>query len=401
MKSNLVHKVVGSQYPLWRTVLLIIVLILGLGQTYVSTHFYLLYNKANSQHHDVHHEYYISVTKPINTVASMSNPNANGFTNAEIKNIQNQDFVDRVGAFNPTLFRIVIEPPKGMGHQDFRTLLFLESLPNAFLDVDTTNFKWKEGDKYVPAIIPRSYLDLYNFGFAQSQGMPQVTEGMIKLFVFNLEVKGPKGSHKLQGKVVGFSDRINTLLTPESFVNWGNETLGSVSKSELPEQLLLKLKNPLSSDIGSFFEENQYEISKSDGAKAALTNLINYSSFYVWLNGIIVCALSIIILLLVVYLSIASSKTEIMQLFFLGYGVGKIALPFQKIAAIKLLMAAFISLPIGAVVAGMIVKNSAQLVPFNSAGFQLQLLLVFGALVLLICALVVLLIKVRIKRLSV
>ena len=42
----------------------------------------------------------------------------------------------------------------------------------------------------IPIIIPRNYLNLYNYGFAKSQGLPQISEGIFQRVSLGIEVAG-------------------------------------------------------------------------------------------------------------------------------------------------------------------------------------------------------------------
>ena len=47
------------------------------------------------------------------------------------------------------------------------TDMFFESVPDGFVDVNLDKWVFNENEPVIPIIIPRNYLNLYNFGFAQ------------------------------------------------------------------------------------------------------------------------------------------------------------------------------------------------------------------------------------------
>ena len=49
------------------------------------------------------------------------------------------------------------------------TAMFFESVPDEYVDVNLDKWEFDEYERVVPIIIPRNYLNLYNFGFAQSR----------------------------------------------------------------------------------------------------------------------------------------------------------------------------------------------------------------------------------------
>lgn len=51
--------------------------------------------------------------------------------------------------------------------------LFFESVPDGFVDVPLKDWQYREGSKEVPIILPRTYINMYNFGFAQSHSLPK------------------------------------------------------------------------------------------------------------------------------------------------------------------------------------------------------------------------------------
>ena len=97
------------------------------------------------------------------------------FTPGELEELKGQPFVRDVGAFTPANYRV--KGTVGMGGVQLSTYLFFEAVPDRFLDVASGKWKYEPGDGDIPIIIPRNYLNLYNYGFAKSQGLPQISEG--------------------------------------------------------------------------------------------------------------------------------------------------------------------------------------------------------------------------------
>ena len=52
------------------------------------------------------------------------------------------------------------------------TDMFFESVPDEFVDIKLDKWHFDESTHTIPIIIPRNYLNLYNFGFAQSRSLP-------------------------------------------------------------------------------------------------------------------------------------------------------------------------------------------------------------------------------------
>ena len=136
------------------------------------------------------------------------------FTNEELKEIENKDFVKEVSKFNKaTNYKIFLSSDMF----GFGTDLFFESVPDKFLDVDSEEWEWKESSDYVPIMLPEDYLQLYNLGFAESQGLPLLSKKTVSLASFNIRLTGVNKSKKFKSSIIGFSSKINSILVPEDF----------------------------------------------------------------------------------------------------------------------------------------------------------------------------------------
>ena len=103
------------------------------------------------------------------------------------------------------------------------TDMFFESVPDAFVDVSLDKWHFDEGTQTIPIIIPRNYLNLYNFGFAQSRNLPKLSEGVMGLIQMDINMRGNGHVEQYKGNIVGFSNRLNTILVPQSFMEWANQ----------------------------------------------------------------------------------------------------------------------------------------------------------------------------------
>ena len=198
---------------------------------------------------------YIIVSKRVSTLGSAVGQNT-GFTEAEVSDLKTQPFTERVGEFRPAQFKV----SAGMGLEGMQlsTAMFFESVPDGFVDVNLDGWHFEPGMQEIPIVIPRNYLNLYNFGFAQSRNMPQISEGMMGMMPLDIRLSGRGQVSRMQGRIVGFSDRLNTILVPESFLEWANSQYGEGVKEE-PSRLILEVKNPADDRIAKYFKDKGYE----------------------------------------------------------------------------------------------------------------------------------------------
>ena len=133
------------------------------------------------------------------------------FTDEEIEDLRSQDFIEAVGVFVSNQFKVNASSQM-LG---FYTELFFESVPDEFIDVSNSRWQWSKGDPEIPVILSRDYLALYNFGFAPSQGLPQFTPNTISKVSMDVNISGNGLRKTFQGRIIGFSDRINSILVPQ------------------------------------------------------------------------------------------------------------------------------------------------------------------------------------------
>ena len=116
---------------------------------------------------------YIVVSKKVSTLGSFLG-RSNQFSNGDIEEVKEQPFTESVGPFTSSHFQV----SAGLGIEGIQmsTAMFFESVPDEFVDIETDKWRFTPGDGTIPIIIPRNYLNLYNFGFAQSRSLPQISE---------------------------------------------------------------------------------------------------------------------------------------------------------------------------------------------------------------------------------
>ena len=114
----------------------------------------------------------------------------------------------------------------------FSTEMFFEAVPDQYIDVDSDKWYFNPDNTEIPIIIPRNYLNLYNFGFAQSQGLPKLSEEMATALQLEIQLQGAEISETKTGRVVGFSNRLNTILVPETFLTWANHRFAPEKTAE-------------------------------------------------------------------------------------------------------------------------------------------------------------------------
>ena len=232
-----------------------------------------------------------------------------GFTIEETKAISNFPGVLEVGAFTRLRSEVMIHiwpmGKIGMGSAA-KADVFFESVPDTFIDVDLKEWKWDQNASYVPLIIPKFYLDLWNFGFAPTRAdYPTLSAEValkmpIKIFV------GDKRENSYDGKFVAFSRRINSIITPQSFLEYANSKYADESNSSkvfslfeskaekniLPARLIVRVDKAPSESLLTFFKEKGYEINRELPTRDKLQEASGMISLAVGIIGILLSILS-------------------------------------------------------------------------------------------------------------
>ncbi len=183
------------------------------------------------------------------------------FTPEEIADLERQPWVRSVGRFTTADFRIFARMSAGNGTgRSMSTSLFFESIPDEYVDVDKSLWRWKKGSGEVPVIISRDYLTLYNFGFASSAGLPQMSEGLMSGIPLELTLTSEDGTRmkRFKGHVAGYSNRLNTILVPDEFMRIENAELGS-GATRNPSRLVVDVNSPGDVAISEYLEARDLE----------------------------------------------------------------------------------------------------------------------------------------------
>ena len=270
---------------------------------------------------------YIIATKKISALGSFTG-RSNTFSPKEIEEMKEQSFTESVGAFTPSLFKV----SAGLGMQEagihLSTEMFFESVPDEYVDVSLDNWHFDESAQVIPIIIPRNYLNLYNFGFAQSRSLPKLSEGLMSLIQMDIMMRGNGRVEQYKGNIVGFSNRLNTILVPQSFMEWANMNFAPNAEAQ-PARLIIEVSNPADSSIAGYFQKKGYETEDGKLDAGKTTYFLRLIVGIVLGVGLFISILSFYILMLSIFLLLQKNTTKLESLLLIGYSPNRVALPYQ------------------------------------------------------------------------
>jgi hypothetical protein len=145
---------------------------------------------------------YIVINKRIGLLETLNFRDAI-FDKAEVEEIRQQPFVEKVEGFISNDFALSAYTESAR-FPDFFTDLFFEAIPDDYLDIKSDEWNWRQGQRTIPIILPQEYLNLYNFGFAPSQGLPQISPTTMGLVNFRISITGNGKTELFNGRISGF-----------------------------------------------------------------------------------------------------------------------------------------------------------------------------------------------------
>ena len=254
---------------------------------------------------------FISVTKTI-TDANMARDNR--FTPDDLKEIQSQKFIDDAAPLIANQFRVKASAGSII---PFSTDLFLESINEKFIDTVPPTFTWKEGQADVPIIFSSDFLEMYNV-FAPSQDLPQLSQSTISSIKINLECYGPGGVQNFRGQIVAISDRINSILVPDNFMQMANKNFGGVTIVPA-SRIYLKTKDANNPELLNFLQQKDYRINKDKTKFGRIKQILQAIVSGLAGFGVLVILLAMVLFSFYLQLMIARSKENLQLLLTLGY----------------------------------------------------------------------------------
>ncbi|MDR3060802.1 MAG: ABC transporter permease [Dysgonamonadaceae bacterium] len=275
---------------------------------------------------------FMVVNKKVSVLSAFGKGNSI-FDSSEIEEIRRQDFVRSLSYFTPCRYQVRAMISLSGRMSTLSTEMFFESVPDKLLaQYGNKDWKWDETSGLIPIIIPRDYLNLYNFGFSGSQGLPQISESIIQQLVFQIIIDGNGVSENFKGRIVGFSDNLNTILVPEVFMSWSNNKFAASGGDDSGRisRLILEVKNPADPKIAEFFAAKpDYEVNDNKGEQGKLSYFLTILIVSVMVVGALVMLPAIGLMLLSINLMVYKDRQTLNHLMLLGFSRDALVRPYS------------------------------------------------------------------------
>ncbi len=369
--------------------------LVGMSIVLLAFQFYFDINPIFSGKDTLLKDDYLTITKKVGILGGLASK-SNGFSPNEIDDLKSQPFVKNVGAFTPSQFNVFGGFNSAKLGIEFNTAMFFESVPDHFIDVASDSWRFSPVDNTVPIILPKNYLDLYNFGFAEASSMPKISEQLIGLINLDIIIASKNG-HTLQmkGRIIGFSNRINSILVPETFMTWANQQFGGVPSQ--PARLMVEVSNIADPNLSGYFKDKGFEISGENTTASKMSFFLKIIIAIVASVGILICVLSFFILILSIYLLLEKNMNKLRTLRLIGYSKSTVVRPYEWLAVGLNLIILILSLTITFVARTQYLKFLDKLLPLTEARFSIYTLVIGLIIFTLLSLLNVLIIRRKIR----
>lgn len=285
---------------------------------------------------------YVVLTRQVGMLSMFGNQDQ-GFSEADIADLREQPFVADVAEFTPSHFQVYgyVEVPGGVGR--FGTEMFLEAVPDAYVDAPLHQWSWYEGQAEVPIVLPRNYLNLYNFGFAQTRGLPKLSETAIAQVPITLALRGEHGQQSMRSHIVAFSNRLNTILVPQSFLQWANARFGDGTKHQ-PTRLIIRVDNPADRRLTQYIDNHRLQTEQDNLESGRLSWFLQVVLIACLSVGLLLCAVACYMLVISIYLLVQKNQEKLLTLRLIGYSCLQVSWPYMALTAALNVFVAFVSL---------------------------------------------------------
>lgn len=287
--------------------------LVGLSVIMIGIMFYLDSSQSNDDEDQYFSKDYVVLSKRVEGIGFTPT----SFSEKEIEKLKEQTWVKKVGRFTSSQF--AVNGSVDIGGKRLSTYLFFEAVPDAFFDVKPQSWYFDPAENFVPIILSKDYLTLYNFGFAIPQGLPQISEEIVGAVPIQLVLTGENQvPETLSASIVGFSSRLNTIAVPQDFMDWANNRYGKDSLPA-PSRLIVEIDRLATTDMQSYLQKEEFEVAGNEQDAGNISRFLSVVSSVVTTNGVVISMLALFILLLAIFLLLQKNKEKLRNLMLLGY----------------------------------------------------------------------------------
>ena len=227
------------------------------------------------------------------------------FSEREIEKMEKLPFIEKVKPVVSNNFDVSFETADPLVPR-FRSDVFIQTVDPSFLDVHSNKWHWKDGDSFVPIIMPRDFLVMLNT-FMSASNIPQISDDLAMDIRFKFTVSNQTKKVWVDARIIGFTNEVSSILVPESFMNYGNEQF-SLGVEKKITQLMISGKENEFGKVEVLLKEKGLESKNAQMVAGRLKSVIG--TLLLVVMGISVIAVFLSGLVLIQYMQLLMSKNE-------------------------------------------------------------------------------------------
>lgn len=328
-------------------------------------------NKSNDSN------YWLTFSKKI-TPDNIGRKELLGFNTEDTEKLKKWQEIKSIYPFSANEFKA---SANGGDFIPFYTDLYFEGLDVKAIDVPLDDKDFQVKGNVIPIIISREYLNLYNYGFALNQGLPQISEDFAKKIEININIVTNKQNKTYIGKLVGLSDRIHSVLIPKKFLDSMNivEKPSLANSPKIYNRVLVQVKDSEDKNLVSKMKENGYESNQENLRSAKIKSKLFLVLNVIAVLGIFIFALCLYIIVSFIKIQFLEKQEEVSIKNSLGYSPKAMVNAMSKTFCIHLMVTLILSTLIVAIGQYFLAKSdvsNALLSPFINPYLYLLIILI-------------------------
>lgn len=284
--------------------------------------------------------YWITLSKTINP-DNIGRKELIGFNKKDISEIKNWKEVKDIYPVVSNDFKVSAD---GGSFIPFYTDMYLEAVDNEAIDIkDLSEFVVK--DNTIPIIISREYLNLYNYGFALNQGLPQITEEFAKKIEVNINITLKDKNLKYKGRLIGLSDRIHSVLVPKKFLDSINATQAyTQANKDINTRILVKVNDVSDQDLIAKMTKKGYESNQESLRSAKIKGKLFLVLRAIAFIGVFILILCLFMIVNFIKMQFLEKQEEVSIKYALGYSPKKMVSSISRFFSLNVALVLMLSL---------------------------------------------------------
>ncbi len=250
------------------------------------------------------------------TNASSLNLTKTDFSLNELDKMRKEPFIAEIQPVTSNNFDISFETSDPLVPY-FRTDVFIQTVDQRFLDIKTDKWHWKEGDEYVPMIMPREFLVMLNT-FMSASGIPQISDDLVKEVKFKFKLWNDSIQEHVNVRIIGFTNEVSSILVPASFMKFGNDKYSDGTNQKITQVMISGKENQFGL-VEDLLTKKGLESKNAQMVVGRLKSVVGTLFFVVLGISIIAVLASGLVLIQYMQLLISRNAYEVRTLLRVGY----------------------------------------------------------------------------------